>query len=198
MTQPLRLAMSSADQTQRELVLVARVRDGDAVAFRALFDAYYLPLCSYVFGYVGSRALAEEVVQDIFGAVWEQRAEWRVTTSVRTYLFGAARNRALNTSRQQRLDDRWRKRAPSTAEVPGLSAGPGAADRDLHRDDLAAALERAMQRLPERQRQAFYLRWRGHLSHQEIAQLMGITVKTVENTLAAAFRALRPELVGFL
>jgi RNA polymerase sigma-70 factor (ECF subfamily) len=187
-----------AASVDAETALVARIRQGDEGAFKALFDDYYLPLCAYIYGYVGSRALAEEIVQDLLGNIWEQRSQWHIRVSLRTYLFGAARNRAYNCNRDREIVERYGERAGYELEIAGMGRGPEPVDEQMDREELRGALERAMRRLPDRQRQAFYLRWRSHLSYAEIAAVMNVTVKTVENTLGQAIKALRQELSGLL
>jgi RNA polymerase sigma-70 factor (ECF subfamily) len=177
---------------------VEQIRAGDEIAFRDLYFAFYQPLCAFVLGYVQSPAVAEEIVQDLLAKVWRQRATWWLDGSIQRYLFGAARNRAFNWVRAERVAQRWRKRAEHESGITGMGQGPRGADRQMYEDELHAALDRAMQRLPVRQREAFDLRWRGQLSHAEIGAAMGISAKSVENTLRRAFKALREELTGFL
>src|SRR5690349_5507253 len=101
MTQPLS-KVTDADEAS-EQILVARVRAGDEAAFQELFFRYYRQLYTFVFGYIRSRSMAEDVVQDLLLSVWRQRADWHIRSSLRTYLFGAARNRALNLARDEHL-----------------------------------------------------------------------------------------------
>jgi RNA polymerase sigma-70 factor (ECF subfamily) len=177
--------------------LIARIRAGDVQAFRQLFFAFYRPLCVYAAGYLRSDDIAEEIVQDLLLNIWASRATWQVKDDLERYLFGAARNRALNAVRNRDVADRWEKRAASEPEIPGMGQAPPAADAAVKRADLAAALDRAIRRLPERQRQTIMLRWRGQLSHADVAKVMGVSIKAVEINLSRAFRVLREELSAF-
>src|ERR1700753_3578280 len=77
--------------------LVARIRQGDSRAFETLYLAFYPPLCAFVATIIGNAAQSEDIVQDLLGRIWERRTWWRPTGGgPRRYLFGAARNRALN------------------------------------------------------------------------------------------------------
>ena len=80
----------------------------DLTAFEALFRQYHAPLCEVVDCYVRSQAIAEEIVQDLFFAVWVRRATLEAT-SLQGYLFRAARNRALHHVRRG-LDHPVRRR----------------------------------------------------------------------------------------
>ncbi len=186
------LALVAEDRTW-----VERVRAGDTDVFRQMFEAYYEPLCGFAMMYVDSHVAAEEIVQDLFAWIWAERARWVVRDTVRTYLFGATRNRALNARRDARAHERWADRAAREPTPPGQGQGPPPVDEPLRRAELGRALDQAVAALPERRRQAFTLRWQYHLSNVEIARIMGISVKGVEIALTHAFRTLRSELSGF-
>jgi RNA polymerase sigma-70 factor, ECF subfamily len=174
----------------------ARIRAGDEAAFEAMFRTYYEPLCAFVNGYLRSLAIAEEVVQDVFYQLWKNREKWQVNDSVRAYLFGAARNQALDRLKHQRVVDRWREQALREADISG-PASPATPDRELENRELGAAIDAAMESLPERARLAATLRWRHQLSYAEIAEVMGITTKGVENQLGRVAKTLRATLAAF-
>ncbi len=198
MAVPLQASRRQRDDSREESSWVPRIRAGDKAAFAFAFRAYYRPLCAYVLGHVGIRAVAEELVQDVFANLWAQRSTLYVQDSIRTYLFGAARNRAYNWIRDQRVVARWAGRAVHEAATSGMSRGPEPPDERVRDQELAAALADAVARLTARQREAFLLRARGNLSQVEIARVMGIALKTLENTLTHAFKALRKDLAPFL
>src|SRR5215216_5650542 len=81
---------------------VERIRAGDEPAFEALFRALAPGLCALVTRYVGARAVAEEIVQDLFLELWTRRSELSIDQSIAAYLFTAARNRALNHRKRER------------------------------------------------------------------------------------------------
>lgn len=171
----------------------ARVRAGDAGALEALFRAHYAALCEFAARYVRQDALAEELVQDLFADLWARRADWQLRGSVRAYLFGAVRNRALNLRKRQALERDW-EQDESHDEVRALHAVPQSADDAVERADLQARLQAAIEALPERCRLVMHLRWREQMRHAEIASVMGISVKGVEVQLARGLRTLRARL----
>src|SRR3954466_1313033 len=84
---------------------IERIRAGDEAAFEALFRALAPGLCALVARYVHSRAVAEELVQDLFLDLWTRRSQLAVEQALTSYLYMAARNRALNhLKRDQRAD----------------------------------------------------------------------------------------------
>lgn len=178
--------------------VVARIRRGDETAFRALFAAYYNGLCVFAARILGSDAAAEEVVQESLVRIWEQREGWIVPGTVAAYLYATVRNRALNRLRHEKAVAHWRERigreAVSTAEID-REPGPY---NDVRDAELALALDRALDELPPRCRQAFVLRRQHHLSYAEIAHVMGIAPKTVEVQIGLALKALRKKMAGWL
>ena len=141
-----------------------------------------------------SSEAAEEIVHDVFAQLWEQRAAWTVHDTVRRYLFGAVRNRAINEVRHRAVIGRWAKRADSRPEVSGVGAGPGPVHDQAHEHQLERAVFQALNRLPARRRQAFLLRWRHEMTYPQIAAAMGISTKGVEGLLARALKAIRAEI----
>jgi RNA polymerase sigma-70 factor (ECF subfamily) len=175
-----------------EAAWVERIRTGDPAAFEALFHAYHAPLCAFAYRYLDARDLAEEVVQEIFLFVWERRETWDVRTSVKGYLFTAVRNAALSYLRHERV---VRRREAETVErLDGPSAG---ADAEAAAAETLAAVQRAVSRLPERCRLVFTLHREQGLTYSEIAEVLGISPKTVEAQMARALQSLRKALAAF-
>lgn len=189
---------SKPDQAERDLV--ARIRAGDAAAFAALFDEHFTSLCGFVLSYVRDAAIAEELVQDLFCAVWSRRAEWEPEGRVRYYLLAAARNRALHHLRHRQMAERKAQRwtgAGGADELPAIGEESAAPDRGVELAELAEACRRAIHALPERRRAVVTLRWQHQMSHAEIARMLGISVKGVEAHLTRALKDLREHLEGF-
>jgi RNA polymerase sigma-70 factor, ECF subfamily len=180
--------MSSNDHLP--LDLDDRIRRGDPAAFEALFRTHYEALCSFAVRYTDSSAIAEELVQDMFARLWTDRAKWPAPRNRRAYLFTAVRNRALNAGRRRKLEDDWVEAEILGGDPPNDAAGESAIPR-IEDPDVHAHLERAVASLPERCRLVMHLRWREGMSYADIADVMGISTKGVENQLARGLRSLR-------
>lgn len=171
------------------------IQAGDLQAFERLFLAYVDPLARYVYTYVKSLEVAEELVHDVFLRLWlrlEENAE--PIRSVKGYLYTAARYEALDHLRHQHVEDRHRVRAGQLAltfDTPAMAAD---AEQRLVAHELAAAIQRAVDDLPPRQREVIHLRWIRQFSHEEIAATLGIAVKTVAEHLRRATDHLRRTL----
>jgi RNA polymerase sigma-70 factor (ECF subfamily) len=169
------------------------VRDGDEQAFETLFRAYAPGLVVFVARHVRSAAVAEELVQDVFLAVWRARATLAVTEGVGAYLYAAARNRALSHLARERTAVRRlgtaAHRPPDAGAAPPDLADP----RAPREDDLLALLElqEAVEALPPRCRLVFTMQRQHGMSYGEVAQALGLSVKTVEAQMARALKGLR-------
>jgi RNA polymerase sigma-70 factor (ECF subfamily) len=176
-----------------ERALIDAVRAGSEPAFFALFREHYQVLCRYAYRYVASRAIAEELVSDVFLRVWSQRERLEVRGRVRAYLYGAVRNLAIDFLRRERVEQRLLLAGGREHPVFGASRSSGV-EEQLASEELAAAMQRAVDELPPRARQVFLLRWQRHLTNAQVAASLGIAVKTVEMHMTRALDALRAAL----
>lgn len=180
-----------------EAKLAARIRAGDEAAFEALHSAHHDALWRFAYAQIRSAEMAEEIVQDVFFALWRKRTEWEITSTVAGWLYGAVRHHALRRWRQERalvrLTDHVRARADRSgceSADEALLVAMGAACEDSHsmvvERDLDEAVMRALAGLPERRRVAMTLRWKHQLAGPEIAQVLGTTPEAVRVLLTRA------------
>lgn len=160
--------------------------------FAVLFQERYAELCQFVLQFVRSRPVAEELVQDLFLRLWERRQSWEAELPSRSYLYKAARNRALDHLKHERIAER----AP--AYPLDEAAFTLNVEQELDAEDLRTALHAAIEQLPDRTRQVFVLCKGNGLTYPQIAEALGISVKTVETQMGRAFRILRQRLGKFL
>lgn len=172
--------------------LLDRIRRGDREAFDWAFRAYYALLVGAAESLVRSRAVAEELVQDVMLTLWQKRESLFVDDSVRAYLYKATRNRALNHLRHERVEKRS---APFLAEAPSIAPS---APAQLANAEIASAITAALEHLPARCREVFELSRAQNLKYSEIASTLGISVKTVEAQMGKALRILRERLADWL
>ena len=170
--------------------LARRIRDGDPAALETLFHEHYAALCRFANRYLHDRAAAEDLVQDVFANIWAARLRLDVRGSPRSYLFAAVRNRALNVRKHQLVERDW-EFDEAIPEVRALHRAPPRPDDLLDDAERRSRLRAALEALPERCRLVMQLRWEEQLTHAEIADVLGISVKGVERQLARGLRALR-------
>lgn len=168
----------------------SHIRDGDRQAFKEMFYAYYPRLCAFAAEYVGSTNRARDVVQEVFLTIWERRREWEVRSSLKAYLYQAVRNRALNATRRKDT----RQDAFDTLQQNTASVQRRTAEDRVYYYQLSDAVEQAIEQLPPRRRMVFLLHRKHDFTYAEIAQIMDITPKTVENQMGRALKFLRERL----
>ncbi|MGX5820788.1 RNA polymerase sigma-70 factor [Chitinophaga lutea] len=162
----------------------------DLTQFERLFRTHHPHCLAFAIHYTGDPWEAEEVVQLVFTQLWEKRDSIVITGAERSYLFTAIRNTAIS---------QWRKQTVRTDKENEFGRGvEGEVHLSLRAKELELKLEEALQKLPERCREVFLLSRRQQLKYAEIATVMGISVKTVENQMGKALRILHTELREFL
>jgi RNA polymerase sigma-70 factor (ECF subfamily) len=171
---------------ESDAALMARLRDGDALALHRLMHRYWKPLVAHVRCILHDEDAAADAAQHTFIALWQRRARWSATGTVTGLLFRIARNVALNerrTLRARARSDLIRSATPASTPATPLQS--------LEEKELRAALEKALRRLPARRKQVYMLSRDQELSHLEISAVMGISPQTVANQMTLAMADLR-------
>jgi RNA polymerase sigma-70 factor (family 1) len=184
-------AAGEARQLQENPDWLEGIRAGDPSAFETLFHAYYAPLCSFAYRYLGARDLAEEIVQEVFLCIWERRESWDVRTSVRSYLLTSVRNAALSYLRHERVVRRRQAEVRDSHE--SVAASPEACALEA---ETVVAVRQAIARLPDRCRLVFTLHREQGLTYAEVAEALGISPRTVEVQIGRALKSLRKALAS--
>lgn len=176
-----------AEDIIRDLV-VALKRD-DAEAFNKLFGQYAKRLYYFSLGYLKSKDEAEEIVQEVFFKIWENRKSLNPELSFKAYVFKIAYRRINEVFRKLAQEQNYRH------EVIANSL-----DQDNNLDErtdynsLLELLDSIVNKLPPRQKDIFIKRKQQGLPVNEIAQLLDIAPKTVENHLTEALKSIKSGL----
>ena len=164
--------------------------------FEALFREHYKALCHFAFGMTADMDQAEDLVQQAFVKMWEKRHRLDPERSLKSYLNTSVRNGAINLIRDNR------KFRNSILDVDiyqdALAEMPETVSGNLMASDLAAKIRVVLKDLPEKSLEVFTLSRFEELKYKEIAERLGITVKTVEAHMTRALKILREELRDFL
>jgi RNA polymerase sigma-70 factor (family 1) len=173
--------------------LLDAIKSGDEIAFDTLFRRYYEALCRYAYTLSDQHDLddAEEVVQQVFVKVWEQRQVLEVNTSLKAYLYKMVYHRCLNRLRDARTREKYH--AYHTSQVENMDQS-----QPMEAQELNERLQKALGVLPTECRRIFELSRFESLKYREIADQLGISIKTVEAQMGKALRILRVELADYL
>jgi RNA polymerase sigma-70 factor (ECF subfamily) len=177
---------------------VARIRESDHAAFESLVRHYADRLCAFVYHSIRDVEATKELVQDLFLWIWRHRHEWDVRGGLTTYLYRSARNRAVSHVRHAGLERRWQEEMARVGNHEFDRMDPVSPGEDLGAAELSDAIDRALASLPTRCRQVFTLNREHQLSYREIAETLGISVKTVEVHMGRALTALRRQLTDWI
>ncbi|MCB0522146.1 MAG: RNA polymerase sigma-70 factor [Lewinellaceae bacterium] len=150
-----------------------------------MFREYYPFLCKAIIRVLPDAHLAEDLAQDVFFDIWNKRENFSINTSLQAYLRRAGINRALNYIRDRKI--RWDDEEKIAFQASNLTD----ASRKIEGEELKQKIEEAINQLPERCRLVFTLSRFEEMSYQEIADQLGISIKTVENQMSKALRILR-------
>ena len=174
-----------------DAALAERIRTGDERAFRAFFERHHDALYGYLRRRRVSPDVCDDLVQNAFLYVWQNRQQIEPGKSLRAYLFRIAHTRALNHFRDTRrlTDDTALDFEP--ADLPGP-------DDHAEHAMMQEALHAAIATLPDKRREVFELCFVEGLTYREAAEALEISVKTVENQMGAALKTIRVAMQSFL
>lgn len=185
------MARDTLAEVSDEALLVLYA-NGDPAAARALTLRLTPRVLGYATRLLSDRAEAEDVTQEAMLRLWRVAPAWRQgEAQVTTWLYRVVTNLCTD-----RLRGRVRRRADALDDAPELADGAAGAEAGLIEADRMAALQTALDALPDRQRQAVVLRHIEGLTNPEIAAVMDIGVEAVESLTARGKRSLAAILSG--
>ncbi len=171
--------------------LMLAFRDGDRRAFDALFARYTPRVLTFLTRLVRDRARAEELTQDVFVRIYNAADRYEPRARFSTWIFGIAHNLGLNEL--ARAHRRYERGDTPLEELGAADPEPGA-DEKVEAAELRVRLERALGKLPDRQRAALLLRSEQGLAYEEIAVALDASVSSVKSLIHRARETLIAEL----
>ncbi|MCG2587595.1 RNA polymerase sigma-70 factor [Rhodohalobacter sulfatireducens] len=166
------------------------VRESDEVAFEILYKRYYVQLVRFSWRYSKSKAVSEELVQDFFAEIWENADLLNLTNSIRAYFYKAIRNSSLNYLKHKKVREKY---DPEWMSMKKETVMPEIEDK-FREEKIREAIKEAVESLPERSRMTYKLHRYDGLTYEEIAEVMGVSVKTVESQMTRSLKILRSQL----
>lgn len=173
-----------------DLLIVKKIKEGDIKAFEHAFRSYYSSLSFYALSITGNSEAAEEIVQELFYKVWKERENMHILQSLKSYLYGAVRNQALQYCEHHEVRKRHQQYILST----GSEASEETPLNHLEYKELEQTINRTLNLLPERRSRIFRMHRFEGLKYKEIAERLSLSVKTIEAEMTKAYQALRKEV----
>jgi RNA polymerase sigma-70 factor (family 1) len=156
----------------------------DEVAYRSLFVTFYKPLHQFAFSFVKSKELAEEIVSDVFLRIWMNRGEMESIGNLKVYLYVSIKNTALKYLLKQH-----RQVAISIDELDvELESFTRSPEELMLTAEMMNKIQETVNSLPPRCKIIFKLIKEDGLRYKEVAEILNISVKTIDNQLAIALR----------
>lgn len=182
--------MSELSAQDPDFPLVEAIAQGEASALQELYARHGLHILRYLIGKLGEQLAAEEVLQDVMLAVWHKASGFRGDCQVRTWLFSIARNKAYN--RLEKIIIRQNRERPKQDIFPDEQTN---VESIVLEHEQRESVSRAIELLPEEQREALELATYFELKVDEIAKIQGVVAGTVKSRLYLARQALKRLLV---
>lgn len=163
-------------------------------SFEQVFRSHFKNLHAYACTIMRDPVAAEEVVQNVFVKMWEKKEALEIRENISVYLYRAVHNGSLNHLKHLKVKSAYqsyamRRHTPNDSEKASEKVTMG---------ELEQNLQKALHELPEQCRTIFQLSRFEELKYREIADRLGLSIKTVENQMGKALRILRLKLVDFL
>ncbi|QEM04017.1 RNA polymerase sigma-70 factor [Mucilaginibacter rubeus] len=172
--------------------LIPLLLSGDEATFEKVYKHFIRPLHVYAISILRDEDTAKGMVQNVFMRLWERKERLNFTGSIKAYLYGAVYNECLNNLRHQKV------KVNHLQHVLYMTKDKVDGGAGMELLDLKEKLQLALNDLPEKCRTVFQLSRFEDLKYQEIADELGISIKTVENHMGKALKTLRLKLVNYL
>jgi RNA polymerase sigma-70 factor (ECF subfamily) len=168
---------------QDDLLLITLIKQGDSRALDCIFRKYYSSLCRFATYMTNRKDLAEEIVADVFFRIWDKRETLTVEKNVRSYLFTATRHTCINYMKQEKhiMED-------LSEDIVEETSGP---EEELMYRELESRVTSLVEHLPLKRKAIFQLNRFEGFTYNEIAEILSLSAKTVENQMGKAIKQLK-------
>lgn len=174
---------------QSDSEITGRIRQGNKQEFEKLFRSSYVSLVRYAKTLIRDHDAAEEIVQDLFFRLWQDRENLRIESSLNGYLFKSVHNRALHYIEHQKVVNRHAGEVVASAELANEPV-----TEEIYYRELQSRVARVLERLPERCSMIFRMSRFDGLKYSEIADKLAVSLKTVEADMGKALKEFRKAL----
>jgi len=175
------------------LELVQLLKQGDKRAYLQFYDRYKVVLHDHAYKKLGNLDDADDIVQDLFIYIWENRAHIEFSSNISGYLFTAVRNRVLN-----HMVKKQRESSYLDSLTDFINQGDYNTDLALREKELQQIVEEEVNALPPRMREVYNLSRNEGLSHKQISSRLGTSEQTVSKQITNVLKILRVKLDSIL
>lgn len=176
-----------------DILILKKIKEGDIKTFESIFRLYYRPLYLYALSITGRSDISEEIIQELFYNIWKDREDIHAFYSFKTYIYKSVRNKSLQYCEHRSVEDRYRDRVLINGSVFNSN------DEEnphgiLELKEFQALIDNTLKRLPRRCSKIFEMHRLEGRKYKEIAEVLSLSVKTVEAEMSKAYKLLRIEI----
>lgn len=180
------------DSDIQSQIIISQLKNGNTDALKSIFDLFSEKLFYHALKFVYSTEVAEEVVQDVFIAIWEKREALDIQHSLESYLYNSVRNRAISYLRKK----------VAAVEMQDLSHAENISESSANEisvefKELNNTVQEVINSLPERCKLIFNLSRNSGLTYKQIAEELNISPESVKTQIGIALKKLKVHLKQF-
>lgn len=169
--------------------LIELIREGDPLSFEILFQKYYVRFYNFVLNLTKNPQTAEDIVQNVFMKIWINRKNLRPDQSIHNYIYALSKHEVLNHLRDRKVYTQVERLVMAEQPYEAVT------DQNMDLKELDDRIRKFIAAMPEQRRKVFLLsRYRG-MGNKAIAELMGLSVRTVDRHINLALTSLRKEFL---
>ncbi|MEO8416013.1 MAG: RNA polymerase sigma-70 factor [Ginsengibacter sp.] len=167
------------------------MKEVDSYVFEEIFKTHYSKLCFYANTIMGNLSVSEEIVSDLFTEIWEKRTKVAFNVSTKAYLYKSVYNRCLNYIKHAKIENAYVNYLLKNQSKNLFTETPSYAYEEK---EISKEIKTAIDNLPEQCQKIFLLSRVQNKKYHEIASILDLSPKTIENQMTIALRKLREAL----
>ncbi|WP_321370781.1 RNA polymerase sigma-70 factor [uncultured Draconibacterium sp.] len=171
-----------------EFEAILRLQKGDRDAFKCVFDTYYKSICLFIGKYISDPDQVEDIAQDVFVSIWEKKRPFENTQAFKSYLYQTAKNKSLNLLEHENVKKGYQEKVILTQK-----SSEDFFDLNFVENETQRLIHQSLEKLTPRAREILLMQLDG-LKNDEIAEKLKISVYTVKNHKAVAYKYLKENL----
>lgn len=172
--------------------LMREIKANNMIAFDVLYKKYCKKLYKFGYSILKSEEETENLIQDVFLNLWENRHKVEKDSSIKSYVFTIAYNSAISVIRKKARESEFVEYLKSLQEI-----NEAPVNVELEYNELTNKLDEIIKALPERQKEVYLLHKVENLKYNEIAERLNISVNTIENHMSRALKTIRKKLDNY-
>lgn len=172
-----------------DAMIIRRIRQGDVEQFESLFRSSYVSLVRYARVIIKDSDTAEEIVQDLFFRLWQDRGKLKIESSLNGYLYRSVHNKCMHFIEHRKVIEKHAEEMSSMQQTTQEDPSD-----ILSYEELRGRVTSILKKLPDRCGQIFYMSRFEDMKYSEIAEKLSVSIKTVEADMGRALKEFRKEL----